>query len=123
MHKSRHTVGILSKHPLSPGYHFLFLKSCFIKSVFLEPLLKGMMMIKHFILKHDQMEIYVKKKCKGKNKRVDGKRKPRHNPAVHQNHESRVRTPQNTGPRKNYIHKRPVCKYCLDVNHISLSTL
>ena len=70
MHKSRHTVGILSKHPLSPGYHFLFLKSCFIKSVFLEPLLKGMMMIKHFILKHDQMEIYVKKKCKGKNKRV-----------------------------------------------------
>lgn len=30
------------------------------------------------------------------------------------------RATQNTGPRKNYIHERAVCKYCLDVNFIYL---
>lgn len=52
-------LGWLSKHLLFPSYRFLFLKLCFIKSVFLVSLSKEVMMIKHFILKHDQIEMCV----------------------------------------------------------------
>lgn len=49
------------KAPLSPCYHCLFTKACLIKSIFPVPLLKGVKRIKHFTLKHDQIEMYVKK--------------------------------------------------------------